>query len=82
MTQDCIVYKCIPSKLLTSTVTPNFDRVSQIIVKILGVPQFKMGNLSQKLFYVLLPYIIYVMQSGRFSLYPAFRQKSGTKSTA
>jgi hypothetical protein len=40
----------LPSKLLTSTVTPNFDRVSQIIVKILGAPQFMIGNLSQKLF--------------------------------
>ncbi len=40
----------MPSKLLTSTVTPNFDRVSQINVKNLGAPQFKIGNLSQKLF--------------------------------
>ncbi len=40
----------IPSKLLTSTVTPNFDMVSQIIVKILGAQQFEIGNLSQKLF--------------------------------
>ncbi len=34
-----------------------------------------------KKFYVLLPYIIYVMESGRVSQYPAFRQKSGIKST-
>jgi hypothetical protein len=39
-------------------------------------------NTNKKIFYVLLPYITYVMQSGRFLLYPAFRQKSGTKSTA
>ncbi len=42
--------KNIPSKLLTSTVTPNFDMVSQKIVKILGAQQFKRGNFSQELF--------------------------------
>ncbi len=40
----------VPSKLLTSTVTPNFDRVSQNTMKILAGPQFKRGNRSEKLF--------------------------------
>ncbi len=38
-----------PSKLLTSTVTHNFDRGSQIFKKIVGTLRLKKGILSQKL---------------------------------
>jgi hypothetical protein len=39
----------LPSKLLTSSVTLNFDRGSQKIKKILGASRLKKGILSQKL---------------------------------
>jgi hypothetical protein len=49
----CCLYSVllnVPSKLLTSTVTPNFDRRLQIFKKIVGASWFKIGRLSQKLF--------------------------------
>ncbi len=44
------VNKSVPSKLLTSTVTANFDRGSQKLKKIVGATWFKIGRLSQNIF--------------------------------